>query len=220
MTDLAAADLPASLLANPMVDDWVRLLPGGIVEVRSGKVELGQGVLTALAQIVAEELDVDLARVRMTAAATGVSPNEGYTAGSLSIQHSGAALRVAAAEARAIHLDAAAQRWQVSADVLTVTDGVVAAPDGRSATYWEVTSEGLLHRRVTGAAPTKAAADRRIVGTRVPGSTCPTSWPDGRGSPTTWRCRGWSTAASSDRPPGLPHCNRSTPHGRLPCRAS
>ena len=168
MTTVAVEGLPASILANPMVDDWVRLLPDGIVEVRSGKVELGQGVLTALAQIVAEELDVDLARVRMTAAATGVSPNEGYTAGSLSIQHSGAALRMAAAEARAVHLDVAAQRWQVSADLLTVTDGVVTGPVGRSATYWELTSEGLLHRRVTGAAPTKAAADRRIVGTRVP----------------------------------------------------
>lgn len=167
MTDVAAVDLPASILANPMVDDWVRLLTDGIVEVRSGKVELGQGVLTALAQIVAEELDVDLARVRMTAAATGVSPNEGYTSGSLSIQHSGAALRMAAAEARAVHLDAAAQRWQVSTDLLTVTDGVVIAPDGRTATYWELTREGLLHCRVSGAAPTKAAADRRIVGTRV-----------------------------------------------------
>jgi len=168
VTPVAAADLPASILANPMVDDWVRLLPDGIVEVRSGKVELGQGVLTALAQIVAEELDVDLARVRMTAAATGASPNEGYTAGSLSIQHSGAALRMAAAEARAVHLDAAARRWEVSVDALTVTDGVVAAPDGRSASYWELMSEGLLHRRVSGAAPTKAAADRRIVGVSVP----------------------------------------------------
>jgi len=163
-----AAGLPASILANPMVDDWLRLLPDGVVEVRSGKVELGQGVLTALAQIVAEELDVDLARMRMTATATDLSPNEGYTAGSLSIQHSGAALRLAAAEARAIHLDVAARMWEVAADELTVTDGVVAAPDGRTATYWELTHEGLLHRRVTGAAPTKAAADRRIVGARVP----------------------------------------------------
>ncbi|KAA0097806.1 xanthine dehydrogenase family protein molybdopterin-binding subunit [Mycolicibacterium sp. P1-18] len=151
-----------------MVDDWVRLSPDGTVDVRSGKVELGQGVLTALAQIVAEELDVDLGRVRMTAAATGVSPNEGYTAGSLSIQHSGAALRMAAAEARALLLDAAARRWRVPADELTVTDGVVAASDGRTATYWELTRDGLLRRSVTGAAPTKAAADRRIVGTSVP----------------------------------------------------
>jgi nicotinate dehydrogenase subunit B len=81
------------------------------VEVRSGKVELGQGVLTALAQIVAEELDVDVTRVRMIAAATGASPDEGYTAGSLSIQHSGAALRMASAEARVIYLGVAAGRW-------------------------------------------------------------------------------------------------------------
>ena len=168
MTTVAAGDLPASIQANPMVDDWLRLLPDDIVEVRSGKVELGQGVLTALAQIVAEELDVDLARVRMTAAATGVSPDEGYTAGSLSIQHSGAALRMAAAEARALHLDVAAQRWGVSTGELTVADGVVTAPNGRTASYWELTRAGLLHRRVTGTAPTKAAADRRIVGTRVP----------------------------------------------------
>lgn len=162
-----AASLPPSIVANPMVDDWVRFVDG-IVEVRSGKVELGQGVSTALAQIVAEELDVDVAAVRMTAAATGVSPNEGYTAGSLSIQHSGAALRLAAAEARGLLLDAAARRWDVAPDVLTVADGVVVAPDGRSATYWDVVDSDLLHRRVTGTAPTKAASDRRVVGTRVP----------------------------------------------------
>jgi CO/xanthine dehydrogenase Mo-binding subunit len=168
VTAVADGDLPSSILANPMVDDWLRLSPGGTVEVRSGKVELGQGVLTALAQIVAEELDVDLARVRMTAAATEFSPNEGYTAGSLSIQHSGAALRVAAAEARAVLLAAAAQLWEASADVLTVADGVVAAPDGRTTTYWELTREDLLHRPVTGTAPVKAAVDYRVVGARVP----------------------------------------------------
>jgi nicotinate dehydrogenase subunit B len=160
--------LPPSILANPMVDDWIRLLPGGTVDVRSGKVELGQGVLTALAQIVAEELDVDVARIAMTAALTGSSPDEGYTAGSLSIQHSGAALRLAAAQVRALHLDAAARRWGISPHVLTVTDGVIAAPDGRTASYWEVTDEDLLRRPVTAAAPTKPAADRRVVGTRVP----------------------------------------------------
>ncbi|MEU0498131.1 molybdopterin cofactor-binding domain-containing protein [Mycobacterium sp. NPDC006124] len=163
-----AASLPPSILANPMVDDWLRLLANGSVEVRSGKVELGQGVLTALAQIVAEELDVDLGRIAMTAATTGSSPNEGYTAGSLSVQHSGAALRMAAAEARAILLDAAVRRWGVSPDGLRVTDGVVTAPDGRSASYWELTHEDLLHEPVTGAAPTKSVTEYRVVGARVP----------------------------------------------------
>ena len=55
--------LPPSLAANPRLGDWVRIGSDGIVEIRSGKVELGQGVITALAQVAAEELDVEVARV-------------------------------------------------------------------------------------------------------------------------------------------------------------
>jgi len=77
--------LPPSVVANPRLGDWLRVLPDGVVEVRPGKVELGQGVLTALAQVAAEELDVSLGRVRMMPAVTGMSPDEGYTSGSLSI---------------------------------------------------------------------------------------------------------------------------------------
>ena len=161
-------ELPPSLAANPRLGGWLRVLPAGVVEVRSGKVELGQGVLTALAQVAADELDVEVARVRMIAAATGVSPDEGYTAGSLSVQHSGSALRVACAEARAIYLGAAARRWDVPADVLTVRDGTIAAPDGRSTSYWELADDTLLDRPATGQAEPKAAARYRIVGTSVP----------------------------------------------------
>jgi CO/xanthine dehydrogenase Mo-binding subunit len=164
----AGTALPPSLAANPRLGDWLRVLPGGVVEVRSGKVELGQGVLTALAQVAAEELDVDVARVRMVAAVTGVSPDEGYTSGSLSIQYSGAALRVACAEARAIYLGVAASRWNVPADALTVQDGTIAAPDGRTTSYWELADDGLLDRPATGLAEPKAASDYRIVGTSVP----------------------------------------------------
>jgi CO/xanthine dehydrogenase Mo-binding subunit len=164
----ARTALPPSLAANPRLGDWLRVLPGGVVEVRSGKVELGQGVLTALAQVAAEELDVDVARVRMVAAVTGVSPDEGYTSGSLSIQYSGAALRVACAEARAIYLGVAASRWNVPADALTVQDGTIAAPDGRTTSYWELADDGLLDRPATGLAEPKAASDYRIVGTSVP----------------------------------------------------
>ena len=160
--------MPPSLVANPRLGDWLRVLPSGVVEVRSGKVELGQGVLTALAQVAAEELDIDVARVRMVAAVTGVSPDEGYTSGSMSIQHSGAALRVACAEARAIYLGVAASRWDVPADVLTVQDGTMAAPDGRTTSYWELADDGLLDRPATGLAVPKAASDYRVVGTSVP----------------------------------------------------
>ena len=160
--------MPPSLAANPRLGDWLRVRPDGVVEVRSGKAELGQGVLTALAQVAAEELDIDVARVRMIAVVTGISPDEGYTAGSMSIQHSGAALRVACAEARAIYIGVAAGRWDVPADVLAVRDGAIAAPDGRTTSYWELADDGLLDRAAAGLAQPKAAADYRVVGTSVP----------------------------------------------------
>jgi nicotinate dehydrogenase subunit B len=76
----------------------IEFCPDGTVLVHTGKVELGQGVLTALAQIVADELGVDIDRIKMAPTRTGSSPDEGYTAGSLSIQQAGARLREAAAQ--------------------------------------------------------------------------------------------------------------------------
>ncbi len=166
-------ELPPSLAANPRLGDWLRVLSagvieGGVIEVWPGKVELGQGVLTALAQVAAEELDVDLRQVRMMAAVTGLSPDEGYTAGSLSIQHSGAALRLVCAEARGIYLAAAAARLGVTQDKLTVAGGQILAPDGRATSYWELADDGLLDRAATGGYPPKPASAYRLVGTSVP----------------------------------------------------
>ena len=142
--------LPPSVAANPRLGDWLRVLPSGLIEVRPGKVELGQGVLTALAQVAAEELDIGLGRVRMMSAVTGMSPDEGYTSGSLSIQHSGAALRLVCAEARGRYLNAAAARLGVPEDKLTVSDGQILAPDGRATSYWELAGDGLLDRPAAG----------------------------------------------------------------------
>ena len=130
--------------------------------------ELGQGVLTALAQVAAEELDVGLGRVRMMPAVTGLSPDEGYTAGSLSIQHSGAALRLVCAEARGRYLAAATARLGVPEDKLTVADGEIVAPDGRATSYWELADDGLLDRPATGGYPPKPVSAYRLVGTSVP----------------------------------------------------
>src|ERR1700693_6517924 len=88
-----APKLPVSLAANPVLSSWVRFSPEGHLAVSPGKVEIGQGIVTALAQIAADELDVDLARVQMVRASTAASPNEGVTSGSLSIQQSGRAMR-------------------------------------------------------------------------------------------------------------------------------
>jgi nicotinate dehydrogenase subunit B len=160
--------LTGSLDNNPRLSQWLRILPSGIVEVRSGKVELGQGILTALAQIVAEELDVNLERVQMVAAQTGVSPDEGYTAGSVSVQLSGGALQVVSAEARAVYLAVAAKRLGVSDQSLSVNDGTITALDGRSTSYWELADDTLLDRAASGTITSKPVAQYRTVGTSMP----------------------------------------------------
>src|SRR5207237_10125081 len=100
-----------------------------------GKVEIGQGIVTALAQIAADELDVDIGRLRMVRASTAGSPNEGVTSGSLSIQHSGRALRQACAEIRQIFLDAASDRLGVEAATLDVNDGTISGPGNVTTSY-------------------------------------------------------------------------------------
>ena len=158
--------MPAMLAANRRLDAWLRIDPVGTVTVYTGRVELGQGNLTALAQIVAEELDVALERVRMIPVDTMRSPNEGTTAGSNSIEAGGAALRAAAAEARAIVLKRAGERLSAPPDTLIVTDGIVIARDapGRIS-YWELASEVSLRQDATGSATPKPPSAHKVVGT-------------------------------------------------------
>jgi nicotinate dehydrogenase subunit B len=147
-------ELPASLKANPQLAQWLSILPDGRVEVRSGKVELGQGITTALAQIVAIELDVAVSRIAMVRASTAGAPNEGFTSGSLSVQDSGSALRQACAEAREIYLRAAAQRLEVAVEDLEVRDGEIAVRGvpGVRTSYWELADPALLQRAASGQA--------------------------------------------------------------------
>src|SRR5580692_10120972 len=116
----AAPTLPPSLAANPRLSSWINFAADGQVIVSPGKVEIGQGIVTALAQIAADELDVDIARVRMVRASTFASPNEGVTSGSLSVQHSGRAIRQACAEIRQIFLTAAADQFGIETGALDI----------------------------------------------------------------------------------------------------
>ncbi len=152
------------------LDDWLAIEPDGTIVVYSGKVELGTGVRTALAQIVAEELDVPVTRIRMVMGDTARTPNEGYTAGSKTIQMGGAALRSAAAEARQALLEMAAGRFEAPQDVLVVRAGTIAVRENpsRSVTYAELMGGRRFNRLVTGAAPRKAPSDYTIVGTDAP----------------------------------------------------
>lgn len=164
----AGAPLPGSLRFNRRLSQWLRIRAEGVIEVRSGKVEIGQGILTALAQIAAEELDVSPARIAMASARTDRSPDEGVTSGSLSIQESGTALRHACAEARALLLAAAGSRLGAAPESLTVSDGEIVAPDGARTSYWELAAQDLLEREATAIPPPKAASQHRVVGRSMP----------------------------------------------------
>jgi len=160
--------LPGSLNANRRLDRWLRVNRDGTVTAFPGKVEIGQGILTALAQIVAEELDVSLERVRLAPTDTRYSPDEGMTSGSMSITDGGAALRYAAAEARELLLQRAATRLGVSLEQLSVADGVVSARSGGSITYWDLTSDDLLAREATAEIAPKPASLHTIIGKPAP----------------------------------------------------
>jgi len=156
--------LPGSLANNKMLDAWIRINQDGTATVFTGKVELGQGIITALAQIAAEELDLPLSRVAMISGDTGRTPNEGFTSGSQSIEYSGVALRLAAAEVHAMLLEAAAPKLAASMEQLSAADGVITAPNGNKITYAELASAVDLHREVSGTARVKPASLHRIVG--------------------------------------------------------
>ena len=158
------ARLPGSLDGNRMLDAWIRIGSDGNAIVCTGKVELGQGIVTALAQIAAEELDLPLGRVQMITGDTERTPNEGVTAGSQSIENSGTALRLAGAQVRAILVELAAKRLGADAAALSVADGVVAAPDGRKLSYAELAAGADLHREATAQVRPKPASAHRIVG--------------------------------------------------------
>lgn len=164
---MSAVKLPGSLEANRRLGLWLNVDPEGFVEVRTGKVEIGQGILTALAQIAADELDVPLERVRVAAAATPHAPKEGVTSGSLSVQDSGTALRHACAEARAIYLERAAAQMDCDASRLRVVAGDFVADDGRRTSYWALADEALLDREATGRVPPKPPQSRRLIGMAV-----------------------------------------------------
>ena len=159
--------LPGSLNTNRRLDAWISIEPNGRVTIFTGKIELGQGIGTALSQIAADELDVDLKRIDVVHGDTARTPNEGQTAGSLSVEQSGTALRFACAEARDILLSAAATKLGVSVAELKVTDGTVIAPGGPSVTYWDLVGAADFKREASGKATPKPAGAYTWVGKSV-----------------------------------------------------
>jgi nicotinate dehydrogenase subunit B len=160
--------LPPSLAKSPMLDAWIRIDADGKITVFTGKAELGQGIKTALIQLAAEELVVAPEAIHLVTADTALTPDEGYTAGSHSMQDSGTAIRHAAAQARRLLIGAAAARWQVPAERLQAKDGAIIADDGRRAAFGELVSGELLHVRAEPDAKPIEPAQHRVVGKSLP----------------------------------------------------
>jgi CO/xanthine dehydrogenase Mo-binding subunit len=161
--------VPPLLAANPLLDQWVGFPAPGRVRVATGRVEIGQGVLTAMLQIAADELDVAPERIDVETGDTDLTPNEGYTAGSQSIQFGGVALRLACAEVRGLFLDHAAAAFGYARADLTVADGAVlncGEPTGHD--YWSLAPAVDLGRNASARAAVKPAGEHRVVGRSQP----------------------------------------------------
>jgi nicotinate dehydrogenase subunit B len=142
VTDGRPALVPTEL------DSWVAVLPDGRVQAFFGKMDMGQSLEVAIAQIVAEELDVACDKVDVLMGDTGTSCNQGGASGSLGISHGARPLRNAAAEARRLLLESASRRLGVPADQLRVEDGTIFSQDGRKLAYGELVGGKYFHHQV------------------------------------------------------------------------
>jgi len=165
----SATNLPGSLAHNPGLDSWLRISASGEVTIFTGKVEIGQGIKTALMQIAADELDVFIGRVAIVTADTARTPGEGVTSRSFSIIESGNALRLVAAQARSLLLSNAAEKLAAPIERLRVADGTVVSEAGRTITrYWDLLGDNEFKQQATGQAQPKNPKDYRYVGKSVP----------------------------------------------------
>ena len=158
--------IPGNLANNPRLDRWVGFEQPGLVRVAFGKTEYGQGILTGLAQIAAEELDVGMDRLDVVNLETGLSPDEGLTVGSMSTETSGAALRQACAEARALFVSAAARRLGCEPAEIDIDDGAflrAGKPSGLD--YWALAGEVDLAVAPAGEAAPKSPDRHKLIGT-------------------------------------------------------
>ena len=161
----AGAAKPVTL---DVVDSYLAIGPDGRITVYSGKVDLGTGVRTALTQIVADELYVPLDRVTVIQGDTLLTPDQGPTYGSLSIQNGGAQLRRAAATARRALLEKAAIKLKTDVSTLSIRDGLIISPSGGKVRFGSLVSGNALSLKLDESAPLKSPADFKLVGKPVP----------------------------------------------------
>jgi nicotinate dehydrogenase subunit B len=170
--DMAAAALGDT--AGPpdprTVDSWIAIHADNTATIYFGKIEMGQGNTTGMLQIAGEELDLEMSQMTAVKGDTNITPDQGATSSSSSIERGGPQLRAAAAEARNALLALAAKRLSAQIASLTVSKGVVFV-DGepnRSVKYGDLLGDKVFKTKVSGTAPLKPPSRYTLVGTRVP----------------------------------------------------
>jgi nicotinate dehydrogenase subunit B len=161
--------LAGDLQIHRKLNAWIRIDSATqMVELRIGKVELGQGILTAVAQVCADELDIDFAKIKLISGDTALVPDEGVTAGSFSMPYCATAVQAASAEVRAILLGLAENKLNQPAAQLKVQNGLIRANNGAQISYWELVLGESLNREATGLIKPKPISEHRYIGRSVP----------------------------------------------------
>jgi nicotinate dehydrogenase subunit B len=165
---MSSPRLPGSIQENPLLSQWVDFGEPGVAKIFSAKVELGQGIITAIAQIAAEELGLPIGQILVVSGDTRQCPNEGYTAGSMSIEIGGSSVKIACAEARQAILERAASLVGADQSRLTTDEGRILV-DGipTQLDYWRVASQVDWKRPITGTVESGTAGRDTYIGKNV-----------------------------------------------------
>src|SRR3954447_24532117 len=186
------------------LDSWIAVLPNGSVQAFFGKMDMGQGLDVAVAQIVAEELDLGADKVEVVMGDTATSCNQGGASGSTGVSNGARLLRKAAAEARRVLLDGASQKLNTPVGQLQVQDGIVSSAEKRI-TYAELVGGRHFHHAVkwngnTGnpmdievPAKPKPPAEYKVVGKPLPRRD------------VAWKVYGTGDYVTDVRVPGMLH---------------
>lgn len=159
----ADANYPLRDVAADNVDSFLVIAQNGDVTLYCGKVDIGTGARAAFRQIVAEELDVDYARIAMIDGDTALCPDQGGTGGSTGIVQGGMQIRQASATARAALVAMAAKSLGVAADEISVENGIARAKDGRTISYASLVGGKKIEVKVDRAAKPKDPGTYKVV---------------------------------------------------------
>lgn len=164
-----AAELPESIKRFPNINAWIEVLADGRMRIFTGKAELGQGIRTAIAQVAAEELELQMDNVEVVLADTLRTPNEGYTVGSGSIEQSAMAVRYAAAAAKMKLLELASNKLKQPPQALTITNGKVYTQNKTNSLSFADLLEGKqIGGQVTEPIKLKPKSDYKLSGKAIP----------------------------------------------------